>query len=317
MQRSVAMKGSKYKVIVSSNPKIFTKEFVESGSAGEPCYRELLKVLQFLSPLAILVYSIAIGGMFFESYLPHRHEVSFTTFLLVSLPLIAIVGFFSFLLYCWIFYRNRVDTPASECVREYLRENGTCIWCPHCRRKLPRLEHGDGMQCSCGLWIAFYGNLIRMGSSEEEVFLYESGVRLKKDYDQGSVTIYSHSFTGHSSSAPLYNRHHQEIVRRCYWEFRDIPLPKQIIQYSSWHEVKDDPALTQETLIFVDGGITSHDVDVGKAALVNDGGIVKHQIKCGIFYKDGGIVEISPICRLEKNNSRIITSAEDNAYDDH
>jgi hypothetical protein len=99
---------------------------------------------------------------------------------------------------------------------------------------------------------------------------------------------------------PLNNAHHQALVRRCYRENPSLPLPKAITIHGSWDQLKSDPQLTSETLIFVDGGITEHPINVGKAVIVNDGGIIRHRIICGFLFRDGGITEVPPVKSIKQ-----------------
>lgn len=103
-----------------------------------------------------------------------------------------------------------------------------------------------------------------------------------------------------TDAEPLDHRHHQEIVERCFNQDRDLPEPRQILQYHSWSDVIPIRSYGIDTLIFVDGGITDKSLDVGMAVLVNDGGIVKHHLSCGVFYKDGGIIDAEITQRYHK-----------------
>ena len=55
--------------------------------------------------------------------------------------------------------------------------------------------------------------------------------------------------------------------------------------------MESNSSLKSDTLIFVEGGILEHSLNLGGAILINDGGIIQANIKCGWFYKDGGIIE--------------------------
>lgn len=88
---------------------------------------------------------------------------------------------------------------------------------------------------------------------------------------------------------PLDSDHHREIISVFYNSNPSLPLPQRVIEFVSWSEVKNNPELEADTLVFVDGGITKYPIDLGSAVLVNDGGIVEHSIKCGRFHRDGGI----------------------------
>lgn len=90
---------------------------------------------------------------------------------------------------------------------------------------------------------------------------------------------------------PLRNRHHRDIVKTAEQALRLTGAITRIIQYDSWKEVISEPHLSSNTLVFVDGGITTDDLNLGEAILVNDGGIISHEIRCGRFYKDGGIID--------------------------
>jgi len=98
---------------------------------------------------------------------------------------------------------------------------------------------------------------------------------------------------------PLHNDHHLDIVFRAYIALGlERWRPQEVVQYHSWSEVRSNPSYGSDVLVFVDGGITSCDIDLGMAILVNDGGIVEHHISCGRFFKDGGIVDVPVEQRL-------------------
>ncbi|PJC27958.1 hypothetical protein CO054_02745 [Candidatus Shapirobacteria bacterium CG_4_9_14_0_2_um_filter_39_11] len=109
---------------------------------------------------------------------------------------------------------------------------------------------------------------------------------------------------------PLANIHHRVIVEEFYINHPEVPFPDRILQVNSWEDLKHLKHLKQELkaqlalrlrglrklgetdLVFVDGGILEEKlgVDVGRAILINDGGIIKANIRCGRFHKDGGII---------------------------
>lgn len=95
------------------------------------------------------------------------------------------------------------------------------------------------------------------------------------------------------------HQHHRHIIERCYSQYPKLPFPKKIIEYQSWSEVISGD-FDSSTLVFVDGGITNKAIDLGEAVLVNDGGIVKHPVACGIFFRDGGLLKIDETSILQR-----------------
>jgi hypothetical protein len=104
-------------------------------------------------------------------------------------------------------------------------------------------------------------------------------------------------------SEPLDILHHQDIVREAYDTFPEIPTPKHIYQYNNFEEVLDDPTLDIYALVFIDGGFTSRPIDLGCAVVVVDGGVVRHEIYCGVFCSGNATVVVSPTLKPEKRDS--------------
>lgn len=93
--------------------------------------------------------------------------------------------------------------------------------------------------------------------------------------------------------------HHQDIVLRFYAKHPELGKPLTLQVYDSWADVRSQPHLTATTCVFVDGGILNRPLDLGYAILINDGGIVKAPIKCGLCHRDGGIAEAPITERLK------------------
>lgn len=124
-----------------------------------------------------------------------------------------------------------------------------------------------------------FGRIVTMIDGDPDNLTQEYGETCSPDIP--SAKSYS-SLSG----APLNDPHHLAVVKKFYDANRHLPRPTGIIQYDSWSDVADNPGLGPLTLVFVDGGITTKDIDVGEAILVNDEGIVRHRISCGLFHTD-------------------------------
>ena len=97
----------------------------------------------------------------------------------------------------------------------------------------------------------------------------------------------------------LLTEHHREIVENFYINNPEVPFPTKVLLASDWQNLRrgvlkqlDLRRLKETDLVFVDGGILEEElgVDAGRAILINDGGIIEANIRCGRFHKDGGII---------------------------
>jgi hypothetical protein len=101
----------------------------------------------------------------------------------------------------------------------------------------------------------------------------------------------------------LEREHHRSLITDFYRCNPTIPVPRVLYVFSSWSDLSNNPLLTEDDCVFVDGGILKADLDVGKAILINDGGIREGSISCGRFHADGGITEGSVTERLRQGTA--------------